>query len=68
MSVRNNFFTELAGASMWDVAVAINRGNALPLDRYSVFQSLEEVNAYMESLKSSLSSNIQEDFNFGLNS
>jgi iron-sulfur cluster repair protein YtfE (RIC family) len=29
---------------------------------------LEEVNAYLESLKSSLSSNIQEDFNFGLGS
>lgn len=29
---------------------------------------LEEVNAYMESYKSMLSSNIQEDFNFGLNS
>jgi len=29
---------------------------------------LEEVNAYMESLKSMLSSNIQEDFNFGMNS
>ena len=29
---------------------------------------LEEVNAYLESMKSSLSSNIQEDFNFGLNS
>ena len=28
---------------------------------------LEEVNAYMESLQSMLSSNIQEDFNFGLN-
>ena len=28
---------------------------------------LEEVNAYMESLKSMLSSNIQEDFNFGMN-
>ncbi len=27
---------------------------------------LEEVNAYYESLKSMLSSNIQEDFNFGL--
>lgn len=27
---------------------------------------LEEVNAYMESMKSMLSSNIQEDFNFGL--
>ena len=28
---------------------------------------LEEVNAYMESLKSMLSSNIQEDFNYSLN-
>ena len=28
---------------------------------------LEEVNAYMESFKSMLSSNIQEDFNYGLN-
>ncbi len=28
---------------------------------------LEEVNAYMESLKSMLSTNIQEDFNYGLN-
>lgn len=54
MSVRNNFFTELAGASMWDVAVAINRGNALPLDRYSVFQSLEEVNAYITNPKGSI--------------
>ena len=29
---------------------------------------LEEINAYMESMKSMLSSNIQEDFNYGLNS
>ncbi len=28
---------------------------------------LEEVNAYMESIQSMLSSNIQEDFNYGLN-
>ena len=28
---------------------------------------LEEVNAYMESIKSVLSSNIQEDFNYSLN-
>ena len=28
---------------------------------------LEEVNAYLESLKSMLSSNIQEDLNYGLN-
>ena len=28
---------------------------------------LEEVNAYTESLKSMLSSNIQDDFNYGLN-
>lgn len=54
MSVRNDFFTELAGANMWDVAVAINRGNALPLDRYSVFQSLEEVNAYITNPEGSI--------------
>ena len=29
---------------------------------------LEEINAYMESMKSMLSSNIQEDFKYGLNS
>ncbi len=29
---------------------------------------LEEVNAYIESTKTMLSSNIQEDFNYGLNS
>ena len=29
---------------------------------------LEEINAYMESMKSMLSSNIQEDFNYGLGS
>ena len=28
---------------------------------------LEEVNAYLESMKSMLSSNIQEDYNYGLN-
>ena len=28
---------------------------------------LEEINAYLDSYKSMLSSNIQEDFNFGLN-
>jgi dynactin complex subunit len=28
---------------------------------------LEEINAYLESYKSMLSSNIQEDYNFGLN-
>lgn len=28
---------------------------------------LEEVNAYMESIKNMLSSNIQEDYNYGLN-
>ncbi len=28
---------------------------------------LEEINAYMDSIKSMLSSNVQEDFNFGLN-
>ena len=54
MSVRNDFFTELAGANTWDVAVAIKRGNALPLDRYSVFQSLEELNGYINDPEGSI--------------
>ena len=54
MSVRNDFFTELTGANTWDVAVAIKRGNALPLDRYSVFQSLEELNSYINNPEGSI--------------
>ena len=50
---------ELAELTAWETA----------LDSQITTDSaeLEEINAYMESLKSMLSSNIQEDFNYGLN-
>ena len=40
---------------------------ALDAQMTTASAELEEVNAYMESIKSMLSSNIQEDFNYGLN-
>ena len=50
---------ELAELTAWETA----------LDAQITTDSaeLEEINAYMESMKSMLSSNIQEDFNYGLN-
>ena len=50
---------ELADLTAWETA----------LDAQITTDSaeLEEINAYMESMKSMLSSNIQEDFNYGLN-
>ena len=54
MSIRDTFFTNLTGAAMWDVAVAIKRGNALPLDRDSVFQSYEELTSYINNPKGSI--------------
>lgn len=45
MAVKD-FFDKLNGASVWDVAVSINRNNALPLDANSVFSSLETAQLY----------------------
>ena len=44
MSIRDDFFTAQAKASLWDVAVSIKRGNPLPLDANSVFKALGTVN------------------------
>lgn len=43
MSIRDDFFTAQAKASLWDVAVSIKRGNPLPLDANSVFKALGTV-------------------------
>lgn len=40
------FFDNQASAALWDVAVSLKRGNALPLDADSVFQSMDKVNEY----------------------
>lgn len=40
MITRSDFFDALAKGALWDVGVAINRTNPLPLDKFSVFKSL----------------------------
>ena len=40
MSIRDDFFAAKAQGSLWDVAVSIKRGNPLPLDADSIFDSL----------------------------
>lgn len=37
MITRSKFFEDLAKGALWDVGVAINRTNPLPLDKFSVF-------------------------------
>lgn len=46
MSIRDNFFANQAVGALWDVAVSIKRGNPLPLDSNSVFQSYELLETY----------------------
>ena len=43
MITRSDFFEALAKGALWDVGVAINRTNPLPLDKFSVFKSLGTV-------------------------
>lgn len=43
MITRSDFFDALAKGALWDVGVAINRTNPLPLDKFSVFESLGTV-------------------------
>lgn len=45
----SEFFTKLANGAKWDIGVSINRTNPLPLDQYSVFESLEALNTYAAS-------------------
>lgn len=43
---REEFFNKQANASLWDVAVSIKRGNPLPLDADSIFESYEALESY----------------------
>ena len=45
-TLRDKFFEAQASAALWDVAVSLKRGNALPLDANSVFKSMDDVNTY----------------------
>lgn len=46
MSIRDDFFAAKAKGSLWDVAVSIKRGNPLPLDADSIFESYAALEAY----------------------
>lgn len=43
---REEFFNKQANASLWDVAVSIKRGNPLPLDADSIFESYDALVSY----------------------
>lgn len=43
---REEFFNKKANASLWDVAVSIKRGNPLPLDADSIFDSYAALETY----------------------
>lgn len=46
MSIRDDFFAAKAKGSLWDVAVSIKRGNPLPLDADSIFESYSALESY----------------------
>ena len=46
MSIRDDFFANKAIGALWDVAVSIKRGNPLPLDSNSVFDSYSALETY----------------------
>ena len=46
MSIRDDFFAAKAKGSLWDVAVSIKRGNPLPLDADSIFESYSALETY----------------------
>lgn len=46
MSIRDDFFAAKAKGSLWDVAVSIKRGNPLPLDADSIFESYAALETY----------------------
>lgn len=46
LNIRDKFFDDLAKGARWDVGVSIARGNPLPLDANSVFESYEDLETY----------------------
>ena len=46
MSIRDDFFAAKTKGSLWDVAVSIKRGNPLPLDADSIFESYSALETY----------------------
>lgn len=51
-AIINNVTNGVANGSLWTVPVMINRSNKLPLDKYSLFTTLEAARAYASDSKS----------------
>ena len=51
MSITNDFFDALNDpkAALWSAGVAFNRSNPLPLDKWSVFETMDDAVAYASS-------------------
>lgn len=49
---REDFFDAKSKGALWDVGVSIKRGNPLPLDADSIFDSLESAQAYAQGVLS----------------
>ena len=49
---REDFFDAKSKGALWDVGVSIKRGNPLPLDADSVFDTLENAQAYAQGVLS----------------
>jgi hypothetical protein len=46
---KDKFFEELVNGASWSAGVSFKRSNPLPLDKYSVFGSTAEANAYLSN-------------------
>lgn len=46
---RDEFFTALENGAKWDIGVAINRTNPVPIDASSVFKTLSDLQTYAET-------------------
>ena len=49
---REDFFDAKSKGALWDVGVSIKRGNPLPLDADSIFESLEKAQEYAQGVLS----------------
>lgn len=47
-NITNKLFDDLANSASWSAGVAFDRTNPLPLDKWSVFETLKDANDYAE--------------------
>ena len=46
---RDKLFNDIANGAAWDSGVVFNRTNPIPIDKFSVFESLSAAQAYVTS-------------------